>query len=901
MNVHAIVTSIIEPTTKLPTIINDESNFVVITYWWGRNKLNPNTGRPCTSFYEDNLKKINKIILELLSTVHNYKNVDINTSIQTIFRNFERNASVSNKINKIISDEILVDYLNELAEYLKISPNVIDMVEKYRLIKEKLPYMIEYNDLLSKVREIIITGVIRNQNNLIKFQKLNMEVYNLRKRYVSFSLSHEKNKNSIIGYKVENLMNIELQLFDITARNRVVTDEELNNIKKNVKNKELLNMLKQIKKLNDVRDKISNDIIKVFKKKYKQEDDSLKNIYDLLRDTLEYKPAIKFEEMIIKWEESCITNNCNYLSVEYPEFAADTGEYQLAINAKPKFIEKALELCGTRSVLYIDGDMFIKKYPSIFDMKSIDYMARGWYIDPRSSWKMNESIMYDPYDFETSGGTMFFSSSNHAKRLLKLWIAAAEEPFNNGKADDRVLSLIFNSKAVLTWCRIIQLPVEYLWLTLDYDERMMELYDYNKELMDSTLFIDHPECLTSEDTATGAGAASSRQPKYSSFLEDLYPSVEVVHEYIMFKELEKNNEHTPNTYLPYLFWYNSYMADLQYIDDGNPDLIDQGFVHPDSPSENECPLTIVSYYDTYGNLPHPRDEGKSTLIQIAESNSIKITDIPLDFHPTIIERDTYIEIIPKDPEQVRDPVLLQIIIYYLKVFPEKPIIYNPKNFQEYNINLFNTLIEKMDEVYENTHFVFNPIHRISIRRSDFLKPEINLSQPMLFRYEERLIDYLLIQLSLQDFSTFISIGSYHFMSLVSVGFLLRAIIPIVSRPSLSNITGGSMKETKDLNYNLFINEYIEAFETPLDEIRNFKKKPRSKIIAINSIGNTIRGSTRRGNAIRGTTRRGSTRRGSTRRGSVIRVSTRRGRSTHKDSTSRAMTNIKSTRKKRTNK
>ena len=82
------------------------------------------------------------------------------------------------------------------------------------------------------------------------------------------------------------------------------------------------------------------------------------------------------------------------------------------------------------------------------------------------------------------------------------------------------------------------------------------------------------------------------------------------------KELEKNNEHTPNTYLPYLFWYNSYMADLQYIDDGNPDLIDQGFVHPDSPSENECPLTIVSYYDTYGNLPHPRDEGKSTLIQI---------------------------------------------------------------------------------------------------------------------------------------------------------------------------------------------------------------------------------------------------------------------------------------------
>ena len=30
-----------------PTIINDSSNFVVITYWWGRGNLNKNTQRPC--------------------------------------------------------------------------------------------------------------------------------------------------------------------------------------------------------------------------------------------------------------------------------------------------------------------------------------------------------------------------------------------------------------------------------------------------------------------------------------------------------------------------------------------------------------------------------------------------------------------------------------------------------------------------------------------------------------------------------------------------------------------------------------------------------------------------------------------------------------------------------------
>ena len=136
-----------------------------------------------------------------------------------------------------------------------------------------------------------------------------------------------------------------------------------------------------------------------------------------------------------------------------------------------------------------------RKYPGIFDIKNVDFMARGWWIDPRSSWKMEESIMYDPYNFETSGGTMFFSSSEESKKLINLWISAAENPINDGKADDRVLSLIFNTKGVLTWIRIIQLPVEYLWLTLDYDQRMLEyVYDYNFANMDSTIFIDHPEC-----------------------------------------------------------------------------------------------------------------------------------------------------------------------------------------------------------------------------------------------------------------------------------------------------------------------------------------------------------------------------------------------------------------------
>ena len=837
MNVHNKVTSIIESTTKLPTIVNNESNFVVITYWWGRDVLNRNTARPCTSFYEDNLKKINKIILEILSTVENNKELDKNLSIKTIFINFEKNPSLSNKINKVISDEIIVNYLNELAEYLKISPSVKDMIEKYRLIKEKLPDMVEYDDLLSKVRKIIISGIIKNKNNLIKLHELNIEFNNLKNKYLSYKSSEEINKNDDfvkhkIDYKIDNLINLQLGMFDITGNKEEVTNEQLDYIKENVKNKELLDMVKKSKHLNNEIDKINKEIITVLKKKYIQPDNKQKNIFDLLIETLEYLPPIQYEKMINNWEESCAKNGCNYLSVEYPEFT-EKGGYQLAINAKPKFIKKALELCSPRSVLYIDGDMNIRKYPGIFDMKSIDYMARGWYIDPRSSWKMDQSIMYDPYDFETSGGTMFFSSSEEANRLLTLWITIAEKPIHDGKADDRVLSLIFNSKGVLTWCNVIQLPVEYLWLTIDYDERMMDLlYDYDKKLMDSTLFIDHPECLTSEDTATGAGAASSRQPKFSDFLEDLYPAVELTHEYIMFQELEVYNhfnekilqESNKDPFLPYFFWYYYYMSELQYINDGNPDLIDQKFVYPDNPKENEYPLHIVSYDDKYGNLKHPRDPDNYTLNDVVEQNNIKLTDIPLEFLPIVNEYNDYIEIIPRDQEEVNSRELLQTIIYYLNNFKDKPIIYNPKNFTGYDKSLYNKLMDNISKIYKNINFVFNPIHKIIINHCDYLKPEINLFQPMLFRYDKKLVDYLSMQLSLEDFSIYLKTGSYHFVSLVRIAYLIKNHKSTLSTKS----TQASGKNNVVKNMFSFIKNYIEAFETPLEKITSLKRKKTRK-------------------------------------------------------------------------
>ncbi len=236
----------------------------------------------------------------------------------------------------------------------------------------------------------------------------------------------------------------------------------------------------------------------------------------------EVKP-IKYEEMMEIWKENCKKANVNYMAVEYPQFAVKGG-YQFAINAKPYFIRKALEVCGGRSVVYIDGDMNVLKYPHIFDMKNVDFMARGWNMDPRSKWNYEDAPAVDYYVFETSGGIMFFADTIQAKNLLKLWIAATEHPSMWSKADDRILSWIFNNFRAYLPVNFIQLPIEYLYLSLSYDrylDKRFHIHKNGRKIQkgpadyDAQIFIDHPQCLTPEETAMEASkAATNRQPEF---------------------------------------------------------------------------------------------------------------------------------------------------------------------------------------------------------------------------------------------------------------------------------------------------------------------------------------------------------------------------------------------------
>jgi hypothetical protein len=101
---------------------------------------------------------------------------------------------------------------------------------------------------------------------------------------------------------------------------------------------------------------------------------------------------------------------------------------------------------------------------------------------------------------------MFFSQSKHSRNLLDKWHAdSLRQP---GKADDRILSMIVNSQHSLAHMNIVQLPIEYLWFSMDFDEIIEDGVFEKKHA-----FVTHPECLTGEDRAAAGGADSSRFPK----------------------------------------------------------------------------------------------------------------------------------------------------------------------------------------------------------------------------------------------------------------------------------------------------------------------------------------------------------------------------------------------------
>lgn len=424
---------------------------------------------------------------------------------------------------------------------------------------------------------------------------------------------------------------------------------------------------------------------------------------------LEVEP-ITYEKMIANWADACEKRGCNYLVEEYPEFAIKGG-YQHAINFKPHFIELALKACFPRGVLYIDGDMKVRVYPAVCDTKGVDYMARGWNTDSRPALgKKKPTFCFDPYVFEMSGGTMFFGNTQHGRELLKFW--QSETKKHPGKADDRILSMAMSKYSLLTPLTTIQLPIEFLWLDLDYDNFLKKKADYNE----SDIAISHPECLTSEDRAAEEGAAMDRYPQnYDSYTSDfLYCDWETIYEYIHF---DKKSDIGP--FRQYFDW-----LEAKGVVDVVPFAKKYGKYNDTAKKnvERMNDINILVREDVVLVSPHD-----------IESTSAHIVAEPRDIVPTILkylENGQHVVFVPKSTRSVR-PVIAKAVAealdfvtrnknvskyrggrdaYTLKLDEEYPIYFGPHSETLKHWLRMSESIAATEAIFNHTYLFLTRIH-----------------------------------------------------------------------------------------------------------------------------------------------------------------------------------------------
>ena len=117
---------------KKPTIVNPDSKFVVVTYWWGRGNDNQNIARPCVSFYENFATQISKYTLKYLNVMYSKetrKRVNM-ANPELIVQNMPTHVSSLTSFRKMI------EYFSKMyIDGLYIDINLLDNKDTNRFSK----------------------------------------------------------------------------------------------------------------------------------------------------------------------------------------------------------------------------------------------------------------------------------------------------------------------------------------------------------------------------------------------------------------------------------------------------------------------------------------------------------------------------------------------------------------------------------------------------------------------------------------------------------------------------------------------------------------------------------------------------------------------------------------------
>ena len=205
-------------------------------------------------------------------------------------------------------------------------------------------------------------------------------------------------------------------------------------------------------------------------------------------------------------------DQCKKLKINYyvEIYDAKDGNYQDLINYKPNFILGTIEKFKTFPVLYTDADMYITRYPEIFDQTYFDCMLYSWYsqiADFYQDYLDDSKVCYNNFKPRASGGTMWWGTSIQSRNALKIWDIVSQN--NPGKSDDRVLDIVFNATNAMSNLKCYWLPNEFIYITDKLNGFGANLK--HRWYLGEPVII-HPEDITSEEMAGTIASVANRHP-----------------------------------------------------------------------------------------------------------------------------------------------------------------------------------------------------------------------------------------------------------------------------------------------------------------------------------------------------------------------------------------------------
>jgi hypothetical protein len=273
---------------------------------------------------------------------------------------------------------------------------------------------------------------------------------------------------------------------------------------------------------------------------------------------------------------------------------------------------------------------------------------------------------------------------------------------------------------------VLQLPIEYLWLTDAYEPLdTRDKYLDRKHHSRSDIVFEHPACLTTEESARDQGAAANRQPVYYDVLVenliDCHTEGGVLHEYIVFDKYNQARE-----WKKYLQYISSDDASLGKYKDG----------------ENIIPYYIRSYKSGYAN--------KNDFV---ESNTEAIRAIIYDLKQSanINKYDLLYLLHDGGKSEIDDDIIYikkenDIILYIIALLAiKKDVIYLPNNLK--NSGSSNKSLKSILRKTDKYEFICKIIN------DDIRYPVIDMNEPMFFSHNsEKLIKLLRMSVNILEFN-----------------------------------------------------------------------------------------------------------------------------------------------------